>query len=327
MRRIGLAVVLAVSLAVAPLVAEAQQRHIPRVGVVAAQTREVAIQYDAAFRDGLQSAGYVEGRDITIEWRYFDGRPESLAAHAAELVRLNVDVIVAANQPVIDAAKQATSTIPIVMVLSGADPIRRGYALSLAQPGGNVTGFWPQTPEIVAKRLQLLLEVAPTTSRVAMLWDPAFVGLEEQVQQTERAAEKLGVQLQVVGAPTPNDFDGAFAAMRRQRAQAVFVIGSSMHYVHRSRIAQLAKDNRLPSGCFLRAFAESGCLMSYSPDFADLWRRSAGYVDKILRGARAGNLPIEQPTKFELVINIKTAKALGLTIPQSVLVRADQVIE
>ncbi len=327
MRRFGLPIALALSLFVALLGVEAQQRNNPRIGVISAGTRELQIPWDAAFRDGLQSAGYVDGRDITIEWRYFDGRTESYTEHAADLVRLKVDVIVAGNQPGIDGAKKATSTIPIVMVLAAADPVRRGFASSLARPGGNVTGFWPQTPEVIAKRLQLLLEVAPKTSRVAMLWDPAFVGLEEQVQATQLAAEKLGVHLQDIGAPRPNDFDNAFAAMGQHRAQAVFVIGSAMHYLHRSRIAQLAKDRRLPSGCLLRGYAEEGCLMSYSPAFADLWRQSAGYVAKILRGARPGDLPIEQPTKFELVINMKTAKALGLTIPQTLLLRADQVIE
>jgi putative ABC transport system substrate-binding protein len=327
MRQIGLAVVLALSLFVALLDVEAQQRNNPRIGVIAGGTRELQIPWDAAFRDGLQSAGYVEGRNITIEWRYFDGRTESYTEHAAELVRLKVDVIVAGSQPGIDGAKKATSTIPIIMVLAAADPVRRGFASSLGRPGDNVTGFWPQTPEVIAKRLQLLLEVAPKTSRVAVLWDPAFVGLEEQLQATQRAAEKLGVHPQVIGAPNPNDLDSAFAAMGQQRAQAVFVIGSVMHTLHRSRIAQLARDRRLPSGCLLREYAEAGCLMSYSPALADLWRRSAGYVAKILRGARPGDLPIEQPTKFDLVINLKTAKALGLTIPQTLLLRADQVIE
>ena len=310
-----------------PLVAEAQHRNIPRVGVISAITRDAQLPWADGFREGLQALGYVDGQNITIEWRYADGRAERFHELAEDLARLKVDVIVPANQPAVEAAQRVTRTTPIVTILGGQDPVRRGFAASLARPGGSITGVWPQTPEVVAKRLQLLQEVVPRVSKMAVLWDPAFAGIQEIVRETEVAAKALGMQVQLVEARSPNEFETAFAAMTRQGAQAIFLPGSSMHYVHRARIAELAAKNHLAMGCFLREFAEAGCLMSYAPSIRDLWRRSATYVDKILKGAKPGDLPMEQPTKFELVINLKTAKALGLTIPQSLLLRADQVIQ
>ena len=328
MRLIGLAVVLAVSLLLSSLgAAKAQPRNIPRVGVISAATPEADGPWTEAFHEGLYALGYIEGRNVAIEWRHANGRAERFQELAEDLVHLKVDVIVTSNQPGLEAAHKTTRTIPIVMILTAQDPVRRGFVASLARPGGNITGFSPQTYELMAKRLQLLLEAVPKVSRMVLLWDPAFVGIEDQVRATEDGARALGIQLQLAGVRSPSEFDTAFTLMRQQRAQAIMVLGSSMHYLHRARIAELAAKSGLPSGCFLREFAEAGCLMSYAPSFRDLWRRSAVYIDKILRGAKPGDLPVEQPTKFEFVINLKTAKSLGLTIPHTLLLRADEVIE
>jgi ABC-type uncharacterized transport system substrate-binding protein len=327
MRRIGLAVVFAVSVSLMPFVTEAQQRgNVPRIGIISALTREAQLPLSDAFREALQNLGYVEGRNIAIEWQYTDAKPERFAEAAAELVRLKVDVIVAANNPAVAAALTATKTTPVVMLL-GLDPIRVGFITSLARPGGSVTGFSSLLREMVEKRLQLLKEVVPNASRMAVLWDPNLTGQKQLVSELPVAAQALSIQLQLVEARTPSEFEPAFAEMTRQGARALLSLGSGMHYIHRARIAELALKNRLPSICNLREFVDAGCLMSYGPSFPDLWRRSAVYVDKILKGAKPTDLPVEQPTKFELIINLKTAKALGLTIPQSLLLRADQVIE
>ncbi len=329
MRLIGLAVVLTLSLsfALTSLTVEAQQTgRVPRIGVIAAVTLEANAPFTDAFREGLQEFGYVEGRNVAIEWQYTDGRAERFAEAAAALVRLKVDIILAANNPAVVAALTATKTTPIVMVL-GQDPVRVGYIASLARPGGTVTGFSGMLVEMVEKRLQLLKEVVPNVARVGVLWDPNLPGQQKVVSELPVAAQALGIPLQVVEARTPGDFDGAFAEMARHGGRAVLALGSGMHYVHRARIAELALKNRLPAICTLREFADAGCLMSYGPSFRDLWRRSATYADKILKGAKPADLPVEQPTKFELVINLKTAKALGLTIPQTLLQRADQLIE
>jgi putative ABC transport system substrate-binding protein len=311
----------------APVRIDAQQRNIPRVGVISAITREAQGPWSESFHEGLRNLGYVDGQNIALEWRYADGRAERFQELADELVQLKVDIILAANQPGVQAAQKATTTIPIVMVLLAQDPIRGGFVRSLPRPGGNITGFWAQSSELAAKRLQLLHEVVPNVSRVALLWDPGFVGIHDQVRETQAAAKALGMELQLVEASSPAEFDSGFAAMMRQGTRAIVVIGSSMHFVYWARIAELALKSRLPSSCFLREFAEAGCLMSYAPSIRDLWRRSATYVDRILKGAKPADLPVEQPTKFELVINLKTAKALGLTIPPSLLLRADQVLE
>jgi putative ABC transport system substrate-binding protein len=327
MRLIGLAVVLAVSLALAPLAVEPQQRGtVPRIGIISALTREAQLPLADAFHEGLHNLGYVEGRNIAIEWQYTDGRAERFAEVAAELVRLKVDVIVAANNPAVAAALAATKVTPIVMVL-GLDPVGLGFIASLARPGGTVTGFSSYLPELIGKRLQFLREVAPNASRVAVLWDPNLTGMQKLLSESQVVAQALGVQLQLFEVRTPNEFDGAFAGMTRHGARAVLSLGSSMHHVQRARIAELALKNRLPSVCNLREFADAGCLMSYAPSFSDLWRSSAVYVDRILKGAKPSDLPVQQPTKFEFVINLKTAKALGITIPQSLLLRADELIQ
>jgi putative ABC transport system substrate-binding protein len=241
-------------------------------------------------------------------------------------VRLKVDVILAQSNPAIAAAQKATTSIPIVMVLA-SEPVALGFVASLARPGGNITGLSIQTPDTAGKRLQILKEAVPNLSRVAALWDPDFVGGRELFRHAEAAAPGLGLQLQLVAAQGPGELDGAFAAMRRERAGAVFLVGSPMLFAHRIRIAEIAVKHRLPTMCAVREYAEAGCLIGYGASLIDQYGRAAYFVDRILKGAKPANLPVEQPTKFELVINLKTAKALGLTIPPSLLARADQVIE
>ena len=264
-----------------------------------------------------------------IEYRDAEGKLERLPALAAELVALKVDVIVAAGTPAALAAKQATRTLPIVFA-AAADPVASGLVTSLARPGGNVTGLSILAPELVGKCLEQLKQAVPGVSRVAVLWQPGGLGErteKDMLKGAEVAARALGVRLQFVEARGPADFDRAFSDMTRARAGALTVLASAMFFSERRRLVDLAAKNRLPAVYPLREFVDAGGLMSYGPNLADLFRRAATYVDKILKGAKPGDLPVEQPTKFELVINLKTAKALGLTIPPSLLQRADQVIE
>ena len=272
---------------------------------------------------------YVDGRSVVIEYRDAEGKYDRLPARAAELVALKVDVIVAADTPAALAAKQATRTLPIVFIGAG-DPVTIGLVTSLARPGGNVTGLSLLAPELVGKRLELLKQAVPGVGRVAALWQPGFVGErteKDMLKEVEVAARALGVRLQFVEARGPADFDRAFSDMTRARADALTVLGSAMFANERRRVVDLAAKNRLPGVYGFREYVDAGGLMAYGPNVADLFQRAATYADKILKGAKPGDLPVEQPTKFELVLNLKTAKALGLTIPQSVLVRADQVIE
>ena len=275
------------------------------------------------FRQGLHELGYVEGRNISIEYRWAEGRPERLPALAAELVRLKVDVIVAAG-PAVEAASQATTTIPIVMPVVG-DPVRRGLVASLARPGGNITGLTNLSAELPGKWMELLKEILPGVSRVAVLSDSHYTA--DQLSVSEAAARSLGVRLQVLNVSRPEELETAFAQAKKNRAEALVVLSSALFYVHRADLVAFAAKQRLPTIYHQKDFVVgSGGLMSYGPDFHDLFRRAAGYVDKILKGAKPGDLPIEQPTKFELVVNLRTAKALGLTIPESMLLRADEVI-
>jgi putative ABC transport system substrate-binding protein len=325
-RAIGLILTLALGILAAPLAAEAQQPgKVPRIGVLTSDSPE-ASPYADAIRQGLRELGYVEGQSIAIEWRWARGKLERYPDFAAEIVRLKVDVIVAGSNSAILAAQKATRTIPIVMVIA-TDPIGTGFVASLARPGGNITGLTSQSLETAAKRMQLLKEAVPDLSRVAILWDPTEPGRRDQVREAEVAARALGVPVQLVEARSPGELDGTFAAIARKGAGAVYVQGSTMPFVHRARIAELAARHRLPAMCGIRIYVEAGCLISYNTSFTDLYRRAAYFVDKILKGAKPADFPVEQPTKFELVINMKTAKALGLTIPPSVLLRADQVIE
>jgi putative ABC transport system substrate-binding protein len=320
--RVALTVVLALGVLAAPLTTSGQPAaRVPRVGslltVVNPGTR-------SALSADLQALGYVEGRTIILEERYAEGRVDRLPALAAELVQLNVDVIVAWGAEPLEAVRKATSRIPIVMV-AGGDPVATGLAASLAKPGGNITGVTVGVPEIAGKRLQLLREALPGLSRVAVLWDPTSE--PATLQETERAARALNLRLLVFTVRAPADFDGAFQAAIRARAEAVQINETSMLTAHRAKLAELAVKSRLPAVGLWRSAVQAGFLMSYGPEPSDLFRRVATYVDKILKGAKPADLPIERPTKFELVINLKTAKTLRLTIPQSVLSRADQVIE
>jgi putative ABC transport system substrate-binding protein len=283
-----------------------------------------------AFLQGLRDLGYVEGRNLVIEYRDAEGKSDRLPALAAELVALKVDVIVAGGgaQAAL-AAKQATSALPIVFA-STADPVGSGLVTSLARPGGNVTGLSLIFPELVGKCLEQIKQAVPGVSRVAVLWQPGAYGErteKDMLKGAEVAGRALGVRLQVVEARGPADFDRAFSDMIRARAGALTVLGSVMFANERRRLVDLAAKNRLAAVYMERDYVDAGGLMSYGPNIADLFRRAASYVDKILKGAKPGDLPVEQPTKFELVINLKTAKALGLAVPRSLRQRADEVIQ
>ncbi len=305
-------------------IAEAQQpEKIPRIGFLAAGSDASSAPLTEAFRQGLRELGYVEGKSIIIEYRYAEGRLERFSGLAAELVRLKVDIIVTAGRPSIHAAKQATSTIPIVMAAAG-DPVGQGLVASLARPGGNITGLTTIRGDLTGKRLELLKEAASKVSRVAVLWgSPAA----SNFKVTEAAARSLGLEVQSLEVRGPGDLEGAFRAAGKKRAHALVVLRNPVIFTALQQIAELAMKSRLPAIYDDREFVRAGGLMSYGTDNADLFRRAATYVDKILKGAKPADLPVEQPTKFELVINLKVAKALGLTIPKSILIRADEVIE
>jgi putative ABC transport system substrate-binding protein len=310
----------------APLAAEAQQmQRVGRLGVLTGQSLEGS-PWAYALRQGLSDLGYLEGQNIVIEWRGARGRVERVSDLAAELVKLEVDVILADSNPAVAAAQKATKRIPIVMVFP-TDPVGFGFVASLARPGGNTTGLTSQGRETGGKRLELLKEAVPNPAKLAILWDPTELGRRDQVKEVETAARASGVKVQLVEARSLSELDGAFATMAREGAGAVYVQGSTIMSAHRAPIAELAARRRLPTMCGTREYVEAGCLLSYNASFRDLYRRAAYYVDKILKGAKPADLPIEQPTKFELVINLKTAKAIGLTIPPSLLQRADEVIQ
>jgi putative tryptophan/tyrosine transport system substrate-binding protein len=312
-----------------PLAVEAQQAaKIPRIGYLTGSL-VTSPHLPEAFRQGLRNLGYVEGRNVVIEYRDAEGKLERLPALAAELVALKVDVIVAGGTPVALTAKEATRTLPIVFA-AAADPVTDGLVTSLARPGGNVTGLSALTPELVGKRLELLKQAVPEVSRVAVLWQSGGQGERTEkdlLKGAEGAAPALGVRLQFVEARGPADVDRAYSDMTRERADALTILPSPMFFIERRRLVDLAAKNRLPAVYPRREFVDSGGLMAYGPNGADMYRRAATYVDKILKGAKPGDLPVEQPTKFELVINLKTAKTLGLTIPQSMLQRADELIQ
>jgi putative ABC transport system substrate-binding protein len=316
------------SLLVAPLTAKAQQAgKVYRVGYLSAPSRDSVERGVEAFLRTLRELGWVEGQNLIIEYRWAEGKVERLPDLATELVRLKVDVIVAPAGSAALAAKNATKSIPIVMIFP-SDPVELGLVASLRRPGGNVTGtsFAPG-PELFGKQLQILKETIPHASRVAILRNPADPGDAPQVTEVEAAARSLGIHLQRVEARGPGEFDSAFAAMGRERADALLVAGGSTFLVHRTRLAELAVKGRLPTMYNYRENVEVGGLMAYAVNMSDFVRRAATYVDRILKGANPADLPVERPTKFELVINLKTAKALGLTIPQSVLARADELIQ
>jgi putative tryptophan/tyrosine transport system substrate-binding protein len=313
----------------APLAVEAQQAaKIARIGYLAGNLAATP-HLQEAFRQGLRDLGYVEGRNVVIEYRSAEGKLERFPALAAELIALKVDVIVAGNSRAALAAKQATRTLPIVFAVA-ADPIASGLVTSLARPGGNVTGLSVLAPELVGKCLEQLKQTVPGVSRVAVLWQPGGLGErtdKDMPKAAEVAARALGVRLQFVEARGPEEFDRAFSDMTRAGAGALTVLTSSMLFGERRRLVDLAAKHRLPAVYPWREGVDAGGLMAYGPNLADLYRRAATYVDKILKGTKPADLPVEQPTKFELVINLKAAKALGLTIPPSVLGRADDVIQ
>ncbi|HEV8257162.1 MAG TPA: ABC transporter substrate-binding protein [Casimicrobiaceae bacterium] len=312
------------SLVIARSVAEAQPTaKVYRIGFLSLGTAESVGPQSRVFTEELRDLGYVEGRNLIFERRYADGTLERLPDFAAELVRLRVDVIVAATNPVIAAAKRATATIPIVMT-NARDPVGAGFIASLARPGGNITGVTiDASTEIYGKNLGLLTEMVPRLSRVGVLRQVESRGFAE----LETAARKLHVTLDVADIRGPDDFEGAFVAMNGKRVGAVILMGGAVTYLRRQQIADLALKYRLPAIHSLKEYAQAGLLMTNGPSLLDLFRRAASYVDKILRGAKPADLPVEQPTKFELVINLKTAKALGLAIPPAVLLRADEVIQ
>ncbi len=315
------------SLVVAPLAIEAQPAgKVPRVGFLFVGSRsDPAVQRGVdAFQQGLRELGHEEGQ-IAMEYRWAEGNYERLRDLAAELVRLKVDVIVALTATATQASKHATKAIPIVTVAN--DPVASEFVASIARPTGNITGLSMMAPELVAKQLELLREVVPMISRVAVLGNPANPGSAFQLRQAEAAARALGVRLQPLEARDSREIDKAFAAMTSDRAGALLVLVDPVLASHRERIANLAAKGRLPAVYGVRTHAEAGGLLVYGANLFDLYRRAATYVDKILKGAKPADLPVEQPTKFELVINLKTAKALGLTIPQSVLGRADEIIQ
>jgi len=325
----ALRVLLPVAVLLVPLAAEAQHAAtIPRIGLLfpTSLSDPRTPRFLEAFRQGLRELGYAEGQNIAIESRFAEGKWDQLPSLAAELVRLKVEVIVTYTTPATQAAKQATGTIPIV-VAAVIDPVAAGLVASLAHPGGNITGLSQMVPELVGKQLEILKEVAPKISRVALLGNPANTGNAPQVRHAQDTARALGVRLQPLEARGPTDIDSAFAVMTSEQAGAVIVLVDAMLLDHRTRIADVAARRRLPAVYGLSDHAEAGGLMAYGPNRLDMFRRAATYVDKILKGAKPGDLPVEQATKFALIINLKAAKALRLTIPPSLLQRADQVIE
>ena len=324
MRRREFITLLGGAAAVGPLAARAQQagsRH--TVGILSASG---APALNTVFVDALSELGWVEGKNVVFEHRYADDRLERLPGLAADLIRLKVDVIAAAGTLAPLAAKQASSTIPIVMTAAG-DPLGSGLVASLARPDGNVTGMSLMAPDLGGKRLELLKEVLPRLDRVAVLWNAANPYSALVFKETQAAGQTLGLEVQSLEVRAPDDFDGAFEAARRQRPDALITVEDPLTASHRQRVADFTAEQQLPSLHGVREFAAAGGLMSYGANLADLFQRAAGYVDKILRGAKPADLPVQQPTKFELVINLKTAKTLGLTVPLTLLASADEVIE
>jgi putative ABC transport system substrate-binding protein len=309
------------------LAAEAQAAgQIPRIGYLSASSAEADKNRFAYFRRGIQELGYIEGKNIVIEQRYAAGQIEKIPELLAELIRLRVDVLVVYGDAAILAAKNATSTIPIVMTVH-PDPVGDGIVANLARPGGNVTGLSDLHTVLATKRLEILKEAVPSASRIAVFFHAANPTLLRQLKDIQDIAPAFRVTVLSVPVTGPGDFDRAFTMMRKERAAGLMVLGSPLIGIHRRQILDLAAKSRLPAIYTVRESPDAGGLMSYGTNFHELWRRAATYVDKILKGAKPGDLPVEQPTKFELVINLKTAKVLGLTIPQSVLRRADEIIQ
>ena len=327
MRPAAFVVGLALVILAATLAADAQQQaKVAKIGFLALSDPTTTAPYLEAFREGLRELGYVEGQNIVFEPRWARQQANLLPALAAELVRLRVGVIFVGSTPTLQAARQATDAIPIVMA-GFADPVGEGFVASLARPGGNITGLSWGDPEVAGKRLELLKEAVPKLSRVAVLFDPRDSSAAPDLGVLRRAAQTIGIGLETFEVRNADEFKTAFTAIKKARADGLVVLDGPLMTTRREQIADLATTNRLPSISENRAYAGAGGLMTYGPRVFDLYRRAGTYVAKILKGAKPADLPVEMPTRFELVFNLKTAKALGLTIPQSVLVRADEVIK
>jgi ABC-type uncharacterized transport system substrate-binding protein len=323
---IGLAVLLAVSFTLVPPVAEGlQDGKVYRIGFLRFGPASASADRVEALRTGLRELGYVEGKNIVIEFRWAE-TVDQLSQRAAELVRMNVDVIFASSSTEVGPVRQVTKTIPIVFA-THADPVGVGHVASLARPGGNITGLSMILTDLVAKQLEVMKEAIPHMKRIGVLESLTAPSHRPAADALAAAAPKLGVSLHMLPVQTVDDFERAFATMAREHVSGVFVIGSAQTFAHRTRLAQLALKHQLPSMFGPRENVEAGGLMSYAPDLRELTRRAATYIDKILKGAKPADLPVEQASKYELIINLKTAKALGLTIPQSLLLRVDHVIE
>src|SRR5262245_6075087 len=303
-----------------------QPKQVPRIGHLSGSSPSSVAARIEAFRQGLHELGYVEGQNIVIEHRYADGKSDRLLALAAELVRLKVNLIVTGGPAPTRAAKAATSTIPIVMALD-PDPVGNGFVASLARPGGNITGLSIVAPELSGKRMELLKEILPKLARVAAVGSLSDLGNAQLLKETELAARTIGVKLQYLDVRDAKDIENAFREASKARADALLLLPSFLFNSYRTEIAAITVKSQLAAMFYQKEFVEDGGLVSYGMSYTDLFRRAATYVDKLLKGAKPADLPVEQPTKFELVINLKTAKALSLTIPQSVLLRADQIIE
>ena len=327
MRKAGVVSVLLVLLLAVAVIAEAQEpKKVPRIGVIFPAFSSVSAPFMAAFREGLHDLGYTEGKNIVIEERYADGKEDRLPALAAELVHLKVDIIMVGGGNATLAAKNATKTVPIVMG-TASDPVGTGLVASLARPGGNITGSTLINPDLSGKRLELLKETIPKLKHVAVLIHHDNPAATLMLKETETAAQSLGLQLQILEVRGSNELENAFGVAKKGRAEAMNVLSSAFLQIERKKIVELASKGQLTAMYFDSQFVESGGLMSYGANIADQFRRAATYVDKILKGAKPADLPIEQPTKFELIINLKAAKQIGLTIPPNVLVRADKVIK
>ncbi len=320
------AVLVLIALGAAPLAAFAQQQgKVWRIGFIS--SLRASGPNEAVFRVGLRELGYVEGQNVTIEWRFGKGETERYREIAAELVRLEVDCIVAVGMGATLQAKLTTNSIPVVMVSANDDPVRLGLVASLAQPGGNVTGFTVMGADLAGKRLGLLKEILPKATRMAVLWDPDSLSATSHVVASEAAARALGVRVQALDVGNADALESAIQSASKGGAQALLVVGTGLMISHQARIANLAAKARLPAIYTTSQFVDAGGLMSYAADGIEQYQGAATYVARVLKGEKPANLPVQQLTKFELVINLKTAKALGITIPQSLLLRADRVIE
>jgi putative tryptophan/tyrosine transport system substrate-binding protein len=325
-RKIVICLLLAVFLLTVSSVQAQQPAKVPRIGYLTVASLSSNVARVEAFRQGLRELGYVEGKNIVIEWRSGDGKVERIPALAAELVRLKVDVVVTAGPTATRPAKKATTTIPIVMALD-TDPVGNGFVASLARPGGNITGLSALSPDVSGKQLELLKEIVPKLSRVSVLGHSTEPANARTLREIELAAGAFGVQLQLLDVLDPKDFETGFRAAIKGRADALLLLPSPIIIDYRTQITNLALKSRLPVMYFRREFVQAGGLISYATSFTDLSHRAATYVDKILKGTKPADLPVEQPTKFELVINLKAAKQIGVTIPPNVLARADRVIK